>query len=98
MGTKSKAGYQFENVVYVTLKHYNELRRQQVVKNIYVHAAVSCLNVEPFEDGFVMSYSLAKAFVRNLHLHCSRFFSRKECMKLRDKRLITAEEYEAVTA
>lgn len=74
--------FQFSNVVYVTLKKFNENRRKDVIRSIYTSTALKSGKIMPMENGYVMPYQIAKNFVRYLHLHTSRFFNLNEATNL----------------
>ena len=62
--------------------------------SLYKSAALKNYKVEPLNEGYVMSYNLAKNFVRYFHLHCSRNFSLSECGELKFKKLISEAEFD----
>ena len=74
--------FQFPNVVYVTLKKFNEKRRKDVIRSLYTSTALKNGKIMKLDDGFVMTYRIAKSFVRFLHLHTSRFFDLNEATDL----------------
>lgn len=74
--------FQFSNVVYVTLKKFNENRRKDVIRSIYTSTALKNGKIMAMDNGFVVTYEIAKNFVRYLHLHTSRFFNLNEATNL----------------
>ena len=74
--------FQFSNVVYVTLKKFNEKRRKEIIRSLFLSTALKNGKIMPLDNGYVLPYKIAKNFVRYLHLHTSRFFSLNEATNL----------------
>lgn len=74
--------FRFPNVVYVTLKKFNENRRKDVIRSLFTSTALKNGKIMAMDNGFVVTYEIAKNFVRYLHLHTSRFFSLNEATDL----------------
>lgn len=87
--------FQFSNVVYVTLKKFNENRRKDVIRSLFTSTALKNGKIMPMENGYVMPYQIAKNFVKYLHLHCSRFFSLNEATNMFANGLISEADFEA---
>lgn len=86
--------FRFPNVVYTTFKNYSETRRESIEQKIRNSARIKGWQIVPIGGGYVMPYNLAKSFVRNLHLHCSRFFTLGEAMEMRAKGLISEADFD----
>lgn len=80
--------------VFCTLKKH----RKDVVKELFISAAISGYKIMPFKDGFIASYEFAKKSIKNLRMHCSRFFSENDLADMRDNNLISQERFNALTA
>lgn len=80
--------------VYCTLKK----RREDTVKNLFVSAATNGYKIMRFGDGFIASYEFAKKSIKNLRLHCSRFFSENDLIDMRENNLISQEQFNVLTA
>lgn len=74
--------FQFSNIVFVTLKRFNENRRKDVIRSLFTSTALKNGKIMPLDNGYVLPYEIAKSFVKYLHLHCSRFFSLNETTNL----------------
>ncbi len=88
------AKFQFTNLVYVTMKKYNETRAMNLEDCICDFATRNKLKIMLFKDGWIMSWELAKHFARNLHFHCSRIFDFNEVMDMCANEVVTMADIE----
>lgn len=77
-----KTKFQFSNIVFVTLKKFNENRRKDIIRSLFTSTALKNGKIMKLGDGYVLPYQIAKNFVKYLHLHCSRFFDLNEATDL----------------
>ena len=90
--------YYFANYVFVSVKKYSEERTNEIIEKIRFCAAKNGYKMMRLNDGFIMSYDLAKGFVKNLRFYCSRFFNTDELVKMRENNLLSQEQFAALTA
>lgn len=88
------ANFRFPNIVYCTMKNFSPKRRRNIIMSLYKSAALKNYKVEPLNEGYVMTYELAKNFNRYFHLHCSRYFTLSECGFLKFKKLIGEADFD----
>lgn len=79
--------------VFCTLKKQSK----DIVKDLFVSAAVNGYKIMRFGDGFIASYDFAKKSLKKLRLHCSRFFSENDLEDMRQNKLISQERFDALT-
>ena len=87
--------FQFSNIVFVTLKKLNENRRKDVIRSLFTSTALKNGKIMAMDNGFVVTYEIAKNFVRYLHLHTSRFFNLNEATNMFANGLISEADFEA---
>ena len=79
--------------VFCTLKKQS----REIVKELFISAALNGYNIMRFGDGFIASYDFAKKNLKKMRLHCSRFFSENDLADMRQNNLISQERFDSLT-
>ena len=84
--------YHFTNLACVSLKNYSENRTKKIIENIEKFAAENGLKFIPYQGGFVMSWELAKQFVKNFHFDLGRVFGINDVAYLMGAKMVTEDQ------
>lgn len=88
-----------ERKIYLSDYVFCTLKKQSkdIVKELFVSAALDGYKIMRFQEGFIASYDFAKKSLKKLRLHCSRFFSENDLEDMRQNNLISQELFESLT-